>query len=57
MKNVVMLVTRCKMQQFLPGRCNFAWLLVGSSLVNRWLLVHEAFYDVSNSTRHRLTQK
>ena len=48
MKNVVTRVTRCKMQQFLTGSWNLAWLLIDYSLVTRWLLVHAAFYDVSN---------
>ena len=35
MKNVVTRVTRPKMQEFLTGSWNFAWLLVGYSLVTR----------------------
>ena len=35
MKNVGTCVTRCKIQQFLTGSWNFAWLLVGYSLVAR----------------------
>ena len=51
MKNVVTRVTRCKMHQFPTGRWNTAWLLVVSSLVTRWLLVHtllQLFYAVSH---------
>ena len=43
MKNMVTRVTRCKMQQVLTGSWNFAWLLVGYSLVTRWLLVGYSF--------------
>ena len=38
MKNMVTRVTRCKVQHFLTGSCNFAWLLVGYSVGTRWLL-------------------
>ena len=55
MKNMVTRVTRCKIQQFLTGSWNFTWLLVGYSLVTRWLLLRAllqlfdaAFHEVSN---------
>ena len=40
MKNMITRVTRCKMQQSLARSLNFAWLVVGYSLVASWLLAH-----------------
>ena len=55
MKNMITRGIRCKMQQFLTGGWNFAWLLVGYSLVTHRLLVHNslqlfdpAFHEVPN---------
>ena len=64
MKDMITRVIRCKicckircysLQQFLTGGWNFAWLLVGYSLVTHRLLVHNslqlfdpAFHEVPN---------
>lgn len=59
MKIVVIIVTRCKMQQFLTVTWNFEWLLVGYLLFTSWLLAHSllllfiaAFNKVPNERRH-----
>ena len=44
MENVGARVIRSKMQKFLTGSCNFAWLLVGYSLVT----LNVAFHEVPN---------
>ena len=43
MKNVATRVSHCKMQQFLSRSWNFAWLLVGYSLVTCSLRVFCSF--------------
>ena len=53
MKNMVTRVTHCQMHQFPTGSSNFAWLLVGYSLVARWLLGH-ALLQLFDAVSHKV---